>query len=104
MYVSTCRQQIKEVFFNCNEDKTKEFKAQMEYAINDMEQVLLKYDHLETTEVYTSLLAAACDIGDLTKAKIFADKAILLNGKAENPMLDAALKRFLKILNGYSPY
>jgi hypothetical protein len=54
--------------------------------------------------VYTSLLAAACDMIDLGKAKMFADKAVLLNGKAENRMLDAAMKRFLELSKGYSLY
>ena len=102
MYVSTCRHQIKEEFLNCGEEKIKERNAQIEYVIDDMEQVLKKYAYLETTEVYTSLLAAACDMGDLTKAKIFADKAILFNGKTENRMLDAAIKRFLEMATGLS--
>ena len=102
MYVSTCRHQIKEEFLNCGEEKIKERNAQIEYVINDMEQILKKYAYLETTEVYTSLLAAACDMGDLTKAKIFADKAILFNGKAENYMLDTTMKRFLEMATGLS--
>lgn len=105
-YLSNTRKEIKEQIntIECTQEKRKEYVKELQSETIAMREVVEKYPQYQSVAIYTSLLAAYLDFGDLESAKTCADKAILLNGKKENRMLGAAIERFLKITNGYGLY
>ena len=89
MHLSTIRGELKECTLKQKEKAEEVLRA----TIRDIAQALDSYPHLQSVALYTSLLAACCDMGQIQSARRYAEKAKQLNGRKENYKLKEALNR-----------
>jgi tetratricopeptide (TPR) repeat protein len=98
-YLSNTRKEIKEQTkaAGCTQEKRKEYLKVLQNDTRAVREVVEKYLEYQSVAIYTSLLAAYLDFGDLESAKSCAEKAKRLNGQKDNAKLKEALNRLERV-------
>ena len=100
-YLSNTRKEIKEQTkaVGCTQEKRRGYVKELQSDTSAVRKVVEKYPQYQSVAIYTSLLAAYLDFGDLESAKACAEKAKRLNGQKDNLKLKEALNRLARIEN-----